>query len=38
MKYYHTISQGEVITQGKYKILEVFEDDEIHFDGFERIK
>ncbi|MBN1385745.1 hypothetical protein JW968_02080 [Candidatus Woesearchaeota archaeon] len=34
----HFISEGEVWTKGKYRIIEVFGDDKIHFDGFARIR
>ena len=33
----HFIDNGEVWTKGKYKVVEVFNDDEIHFEGFDRI-
>jgi len=34
----HFISQGEVYTKGKYKVIKVFNDDKIYFEGFERVK
>jgi len=34
----HFFDNGEVFTKGKYKIVEVFNDDEIHFNGFSKIK
>jgi len=33
----HFIENKEVYTKGKYKVVEVFKDDKIHFDGFERV-
>lgn len=33
----HILIDGEIYTRGKYKVVEVFEDDEIHFDGFARV-
>lgn len=33
----HIIKHGEVYTQGKYRVAEVFQDDGIHFNGFEKI-
>lgn len=34
----HFIENGKIYTKGKYKIVEVFYDDKIHFDGFNRMK
>lgn len=34
----HFTENGKIYTKGKYKVVEVFNDDEIHFNGFERIK
>lgn len=34
----HFLDNGEVFTKGKYKVMEVFDDDKIHFDGFNKIK
>ncbi|MDO8529096.1 MAG: hypothetical protein Q7S18_00305 [bacterium] len=33
----HFLNNGEVWTRGKYKIIEVFKDDKIHFEGFKKI-
>lgn len=33
----HFLEDGEVWTRGKYKVVEVFKDDKIHFEGFDRI-
>ncbi len=33
----HFLENGEVYTRGEYKVVEVFRDDEIHFDGFSKI-
>ncbi len=33
----HFIENGKVYTKGKYKIVEVFKDDKIHFDGYTKI-
>lgn len=32
----HFIDNGQVWTKGKYKVVEVFNDDKIHFEGFFR--
>lgn len=34
----HCKINGEVYTKGKYRILAVFQDDEIHFENLTRIK
>ena len=34
----HFIEGGVAYTRGKYKVVEVFEDDKVYFDGFARIK
>lgn len=34
----HFLMDGEVYTRGKYKVMEVFNDDKIHFDGFNKLK
>jgi hypothetical protein len=34
----HLLENGEVYTKGKYKVIEVFIDDKIHFDGFNKLK
>lgn len=33
----HFLENGEVYTKGKYKVVEVFKDDKVNFEGFERI-
>ena len=32
----HFISEGEVWTKGKYRVIEVFKDSNIHFNGFQK--
>ena len=34
----HFIENKEVYTKGKYKVVEVFNDDKIHFEGFKRVR
>jgi len=34
----HFIENGKIYTKGKYKVVEVFNDDKIHFEGFNKIK
>jgi hypothetical protein len=33
----HFLQDGEVWTKGKYKIVEVFDDNKCHFDGFSKV-
>jgi hypothetical protein len=33
----HFLIEEEVWTKGKYKVVEVFNDDKIHFDGFAKL-
>ena len=33
----HFLENKEVYTKGKYKVVEVFNDDKIHFDGMKRV-
>ena len=33
----HFVSDGDVYTKGKYQVLEVFNDDKVHFECFDRI-
>jgi hypothetical protein len=33
----HIKENGKVYTRGKYKVVEVFNDDKIHFDGYTKI-
>lgn len=34
----HFIRENEIYTKGKYRIIEVFNDNEVHFNGFKRIE
>ena len=33
----HVLVRGEIVTRGKYKVVEVFKDDKPHFNGFAKI-
>lgn len=33
----HFKEGDEIYTKGKYKVIEIFNDDKVHFDGFSRI-
>lgn len=33
----HYLEAGEVWTKGRYKVVEVFNDDKTHFNGFEKV-
>ena len=33
----HFVENGESYTKGKYKVVEVFKDDKIHFEGLDRV-
>lgn len=33
----HFVDNGEVYTKGKYQVLEVFKDDKVHFECFDRV-
>ncbi len=33
----HFLDNGEIYTKGKYKVVETFSNDKIHFDGFEKL-
>ena len=33
----HFLEKGEVYTKGKYKVIEVFGDNKIHFEGFNKL-
>lgn len=33
----HFVKNGEVYTKGKYKVIEFFKDDAIHFESFDRV-
>jgi len=33
----HFLNKKEVYTKGKYKVIEIFKDNKIHFDGFTKI-
>ena len=34
----HFVEEDKAFTRGKYKVVEIFKDGKIHFEGFERIK
>ncbi len=34
----HFKQDGDLFTKGKYKVIDVFHDDEIHFENLDRIK
>ena len=34
----HFLNNGYVWTKGKYKVIDVFDDDEIHFEACKRVK
>lgn len=34
----HFLRDGELFTKGLYKVMEIFDDEEVHFEGFGRIK
>jgi hypothetical protein len=33
----HFLENGEMYTRGKYKVIEVFKDNKIHFEGMDRV-
>ncbi|MFH1192453.1 MAG: hypothetical protein V1655_03175 [bacterium] len=33
----HFIDNGKIYTKGKYKVMQIFNDDKIHFECFDRI-
>lgn len=33
----HFLEKGEMYTRGKYKVVEVFKDNKIHFEGMDKI-
>ncbi|MFO7710736.1 MAG: hypothetical protein R6V53_03165 [Candidatus Woesearchaeota archaeon] len=33
----HLLENNEMFTKGKYKVVEVFKDDKIHFEGLDRV-
>lgn len=33
----HFMENGQIYTKGKYKVAEVFSDDKIHFEGFDKV-
>jgi hypothetical protein len=33
----HFLESGKIYSQGKYKVIEVFKDDKIHFEGMDRV-
>jgi len=34
----HFLDNGQVFTKGKYKVVEIFNDDKIHFEGVKKIE
>jgi hypothetical protein len=34
----HFLDKSEIYTKGKYKVIEIFDDDKIHFNGFAKIQ
>ena len=34
----HLLLNGNIWTKGKYRVVEVFKDKDIHFDGFAKVK
>ena len=34
----HLVEEGKLCTRGRYKVVDVFTDDKIHFDCFSKIK
>lgn len=34
----HFLDSGEVFTKGEYEVVKIFDDDEIHFEGYARVK
>ena len=34
----HFLENGEIYTKGKYKVTEVFKDEEIHFESYAKVK
>lgn len=34
----HFLNKGEIWTKGKYKVIEIFDGNDIKFEGFERVK
>lgn len=34
----HFMQKGELFTKGKYRVIKVFPDNQIYFEGFQRIK
>src|SRR3989339_1178974 len=33
----HFLIDNEIYTKGRYKVIEVFKDDDVHFEGFDRV-
>lgn len=33
----HFLKNGKIFTRGKYKVIEVFKDDKIYFEGMDRV-
>ena len=38
LEYASFLENGKIYTKGKYKVVEIFKDNKIHFEGFKRIK
>ena len=34
----HFLENGKTYTKGKYKVIEIFNDNKIHFNGFNKVK
>ncbi len=34
----HFVENGEVYTKGMYKVVEIFNDERVHFDGFNKVQ
>ena len=34
----HFFNQGKIWSKGKYKVIEIFTDDRIHFEGYWRVE
>ncbi len=33
----HFVENGQIYTKGKYKVMEIFKDDKIYFEGMDRV-
>jgi hypothetical protein len=34
----HLVEEGKLCTRGRYRVVEVFSDGKVHFDGFAKVK